>query len=205
MNKAISAVDREWIISCPRCGKSYYSSVTRCEICGNPLQTPAAKSRISALTQAQDKQFHPDKSVEYAGFLVRVMAYAMDQVLVWLTLVMIGLTGYIAVEMGAYLVNISSEELKLMLSPMITLFVIITYGCYYTFYHGYYGQTLGKMLMGLKVIRTNGDELSFSIAFKRWLAYFPSGFLFVGFMMPIFTQHRQALHDKIADTYVIRV
>jgi uncharacterized RDD family membrane protein YckC len=154
----------------------------------------------------QQQEYYPLQDVEYAGFFIRVLAYIMDQVMVWLTLIMLGLVGYIAIETGAYLLGFSSEELRLMLTPLIFSCCLATYGIYYTFYHGYYGQTLGKILLGLKVTRTNGEELSYSVAFKRWLGYFASSFFFgFGFLMPIFTQRRQALHDKIADTVVIKV
>lgn len=201
MDLAVGIIDREWIVSCPKCGKSYYSSVVRCGICKNTLQTPVARTSV----QVQDEASHSEQ-IEYAGFLIRAVAYIMDQIMVWLTLIILGMSGYIALEAGAYIVNISAGELRLMIAPLIIAFCITTYGIYYTFYHGYYGQTVGKMLMGLKVTRTNGDELSYGVAFKRWMAYFASSFLFCfGFFMPIFTQRRQALHDKIVDTVVIRV
>lgn len=200
-----SAIDREWFVSCPRCGKSYYSSVARCEVCNNSLQVPVTKTQVPRPTVVQ-QEYYPLQDVEYAGFLIRVLAYLMDQVMVWLTLVMLGLIGYIAIETGAFLVGFSSEELRLMFSPLIFTCCLATYAIYYTFYHGYYGQTLGKILLGLKVIRTNGEDLSYSVAFKRFLGYFASSFFFgFGYLMPIFTKRRQALHDKIADTVVIKI
>lgn len=169
------------------------------------MRAPVTKTQGPRPTQVR-QQYYPLPDVEYAGFLIRALAFVMDQVLVWLTLVLLGLIGYIAIEVGAYLLSFSSEDLRLMFTPLIFSCCLAAYGVYYTFYHGYYGQTLGKIFLGLKVTRTDGEELSYSVAFKRFLGYFASSFFFgFGYLMPIFTQRRQALHDKIADTVVIKV
>lgn len=199
-------MDREWIISCRNCGKSYYSSVFRCDVCNNILQTPIVKASIPVRTRLYEHRGRREQDLEKAGFMIRALAYIMDQILVALTLIILGLVGYLSIEFGAYWVSITPEELHLIFTPLIGVFCLVTQGIYYTFYHGYYGQTLGKMLLGLKVIKTNGEELSYSISLKRWFGYFASGFFFgIGYLMPIFTQNRQALHDKIADTFVIRI
>jgi len=152
------------------------------------------------------QQYYPLPGVEYAGFFIRALAFMMDQVLVCLALILLGLVGYIAIDVGAYFLSFNAGDLRLMFTPLIFSCCFAAYGIYYTFYHGYYGQTLGKIFLGLKVTRTDGEELSYFVAFKRFLGYFVSSLFFgFGYLMPIFTQRRQALHDKIADTIVIKV
>jgi uncharacterized RDD family membrane protein YckC len=65
--------------------------------------------------------------------------------------------------------------------------------------------TLGKMVFGMKVTDVNGNRISFMRATGRHFAkYLSSLILFIGYIMAGFTARKQALHDMIADTLVIR-
>jgi uncharacterized RDD family membrane protein YckC/Tfp pilus assembly major pilin PilA len=65
--------------------------------------------------------------------------------------------------------------------------------------------TLGKMAFGIRVTDLDGQRIGFGRATGRYFAKWISGFtLGVGFVMAGFTQRRQALHDKIAGTLVLR-
>ena len=65
--------------------------------------------------------------------------------------------------------------------------------------------TLGKMALGIKVTDALGNRLTFGHAtgrhFAKILAAIPLG---IGFMMAGLTDRKQALHDIIASTFVIR-
>ena len=66
--------------------------------------------------------------------------------------------------------------------------------------------TVGKRLLGLKVISGEGGRTSFGQATVRHLMKFLSLFcLMIGFMMSGWTKRRQALHDMPCDCLVIRV
>jgi uncharacterized RDD family membrane protein YckC len=74
------------------------------------------------------------------------------------------------------------------------------------------GQTIGKKLVGLRVVRSNGERASFGRLFG--LRYLLNGAIslvpFVGIFytlvdaLMIFRQSHQCLHDNIADTIVIK-
>ena len=65
--------------------------------------------------------------------------------------------------------------------------------------------TLGKMIFGMKVTDLNGNRISFARATGRHFAkYLSSMILFIGYIMAGFTERKQALHDMIAGTLVIR-
>jgi uncharacterized RDD family membrane protein YckC len=74
-----------------------------------------------------------------------------------------------------------------------------------------YGQTVGKRLMGIRVVRTDGSRVTFSrFVFLRWLPLAIVGAVPVlGFVaslldpLLIFRDSRQCLHDNIADTKVV--
>jgi len=65
--------------------------------------------------------------------------------------------------------------------------------------------TLGKMALGLKVTDVEGRRISFARATGRHFAKYISGMiLLIGYIMAGFTARKQALHDMIAGTLVIR-
>lgn len=66
--------------------------------------------------------------------------------------------------------------------------------------------TLGKRIMGLQVVTSQGDRLNFGQASVRHFMKFLSLFTAtVGFMMAGWTKRRQALHDMPVDCLVVRV
>lgn len=65
--------------------------------------------------------------------------------------------------------------------------------------------TIGKRLLGIKVVDGKGNRISFSRAIGRYFAMMVSCFMFIGFIMAAFTEKKQALHDYIANTFVIKL
>jgi hypothetical protein len=67
------------------------------------------------------------------------------------------------------------------------------------------GYTPGKRLLGIRVIRLDGRPVGWWIAFERFGGYAASlatGLL--GFAQIFWDRNRQGIHDKIAETVVIR-
>jgi uncharacterized RDD family membrane protein YckC len=65
--------------------------------------------------------------------------------------------------------------------------------------------TFGKRACGLRVTDLNGQRISFARATGRHFAEILSAItLFIGYMMAGWTERKQALHDIIAGTYVVR-
>jgi uncharacterized RDD family membrane protein YckC len=68
------------------------------------------------------------------------------------------------------------------------------------------GQTLGKRLLGIKVIQLDGSPLSLWDSFGRYGGYgagIATGLL--GFIQIYWDPNKQAIHDKISATVVIDV
>jgi len=82
-------------------------------------------------------------------------------------------------------------------------------GAVATLYQGYFltrhnGQTPGKMLMGIRVIKTDGAQLEGGDAVLRYLGYvIGAAVVFLGFIWAFFDKNNQGWHDKIANTYVV--
>ncbi|PRP94756.1 RDD family protein [Enhygromyxa salina] len=65
--------------------------------------------------------------------------------------------------------------------------------------------TLGKRAMGLAVQGVDGRQLSFTQASIRWVGRWVSGLaLGCGYLLALFTDKRQTLHDLIAGTVVVQ-
>ena len=68
-----------------------------------------------------------------------------------------------------------------------------------------YQATLGKIVIGIKVVNNNGQRLDFSKTLLRNLSKILSAFILgIGYIMIIFDDRKQGLHDKIADTFVVK-
>lgn len=67
------------------------------------------------------------------------------------------------------------------------------------------GQTVGKRVMGIKVVKENGKPLDYPEAVIRYLMYIVSLIpLGLGYFWVIWDEKKQGWHDKIAKTLVIK-
>lgn len=159
----------------------------------SPYTAPAAATGYAntAVVSGQD--------VVYAGFWKRYAAYFIDYIL--LTVVTLPLSMIINV-MG---VSSGSEGMQVALTLVVMLLsMVISIGYYAGFHASRGGATLGKMAVGIKVVRGTGERISFLRAFCRYLATIVSSLiLMIGFIMAAFTERKQALHDMMCDTLVV--
>lgn len=66
--------------------------------------------------------------------------------------------------------------------------------------------TIGKRICGLRVTRLDGRRISLPRAVGRYLGKFVSALILgIGFLMIAWTRRKQALHDLMADTLVVRL
>ncbi|WP_311553128.1 RDD family protein, partial [Stenotrophomonas maltophilia] len=143
--------------------------------------------------------------VVYAGFWKRVAAYMIDYFVLVIPGSMIGaiVGAILGASMGAVGSGESAIEIVAQLaSALINLCIGMAY---YTWFHASKGgATLGKMAVGIKVVRGNGERLTKARAFGRYWAMLLSSFtLGIGFLMAAFTERKQGLHDMICDTLVV--
>jgi len=83
--------------------------------------------------------------------------------------------------------------------------ILIIY-TYFTLFIYFRGQTPGKKLLGLKVVKRDGSKLSLWEAFERTHGYaYSASLLLIGFLQVLWDKHSLTMHDKIAGTEVIRV
>jgi len=75
---------------------------------------------------------------------------------------------------------------------------------YYTLMVGTWGQTVGKMAAGAKIVRVDGSKVGYPRALGRHFAAILSGLLLcLGYILAAFTNQKRALHDYVAGTRVV--
>lgn len=135
---------------------------------------------------------------EYAGFWLRFLAFIVDYLVLLIPSLIIGFVlGFVgaiarldenAIRVLAYLVGVLISWL------------------YWAGQESSAAQaTLGKRAVGLIVTDAQGRRISFGRATGRYFGKIISGAIcLIGYMMAGWTERKQALHDLIADTLVVR-
>ncbi|MFN2154597.1 MAG: RDD family protein [Anaerolineae bacterium] len=143
------------------------------------------------------------KEVTVVGFGPRLLAAMVDSLIVGFFGFMIALVvGMIGIFVGMFRPEQSSGPLEALIVGSALLFSIF----YYVGFWSTDGQSVGKTLLGLKVVSTDGSQLSVGKALLRYLGYIINALLLsVGFMWAAFDRMRQGWHDKIAGTLVVYV
>jgi uncharacterized RDD family membrane protein YckC len=75
---------------------------------------------------------------------------------------------------------------------------------YFTVLHGMLGATLGKLALGLRVMRRNGQPLGLAWAFLRYLGYLVLAKLLYGVWTMPFSREKQTAYDIVLGTNVFR-
>lgn len=147
-----------------------------------------------------DEQKHSTRTIEVVGFGRRLAASLLDGLLLgFLTFILVLVIGFVAL-----LIDIFKPEQIVPFDTLIILAAAILSLVYYVSYWSTSGQTIGKTMLGLKVVDRTGSPPSTGKAVLRYLGYLISAAIFsLGFIWIAFDQKRQGWHDKIAGTYVV--
>lgn len=142
----------------------------------------------------------------YAGFWRRFVAAVIDALVLSIALFVIKFLS------GGNQHNVSFEMFD-DLSPLGNsgswrnniLYFLLNLIYYAALESSKYQATIGKMALDIRVIDTDGHRLSSQKAIVRYLGKIISAvILMIGYIMAAFDSKKQALHDKIATTYVIK-
>ena len=174
--------------SCSECGMVYFDDELiqfgDALVCGKckPLFVQKLKEGVTVAEE-----------MVYAGFWIRFGAKFIDGIIVGIAGFVLGFLGSLIVRhpvTGAVLQNVVSFGLSI---------------AYATYFLGAYSATPGKMACGLKVVRSDGEKISYARACGRFFAEFVSSLtLTIGYIMAAFDGEKRSLHDRICDTRVIK-
>ena len=135
--------------------------------------------------------------VRYAGFWLRVWATLIDAVI---TTIALGIaTGILGIDGGGLFGDGSFSSSGFILDTgAVWLYSALMESSSLQ-------ATIGKMALSIKVTDLSGERVTFGKATGRHFGKFVSGvILFIGFMMAGWTVKKQALHDMMAGTLVVK-
>jgi uncharacterized RDD family membrane protein YckC len=190
---------------CASCGSNRLPDGRFCLFCGDLLTEPAspavvAKSHPNPVPSTADK-------IEYAGFWLRVWAGAFDVCLEALGALLLTIVLDVVLRHFGRVFGIDRWNAKVFAGFAYIPILAIGSWFYCAFMESSsWRATVGKRLLGLEVVNTDGERISFGQATIRHFMKFLSFFcLMIGFLMAGWTKRRQALHDMPCDCLVIRV
>lgn len=153
----------------------------------------------------QANEIKTDINKSKGGFWIRSLAFIIDLIFINILIRIFAWTIQLGVITGARIMLAKPETFLDLREFLITTIGIAIIVFYFVYFHGRTGQTPGKRLLHLKVIRTDGGPLGFDKAIERFFCYLISLLpLYIGFIMITFNKNKQGLHDIIAHTYVIK-
>lgn len=168
-------------MKCEYCGRILRPEDIICPGCGAPieLQETEQSATINLDKTGGGQRIEPipsmQSNVRYAGFWIRVVASLIDSIVILIA--------------GAFTAGIGFWASII----------------YYIVCEAYWdGSTIGKKAVGIQVVNSSFEKVSLKEAVIRNLSKIVSGLIiYIGFIMVIFNGKKRALHDIIAETYVI--
>ena len=187
-----------------------------CSECGRPYPAHEMVTIGTATVCAQCKPLYMQRVREggqpigvrrYAGFWIRFVARIIDGIILGVVGFIINLPIQMALGLGAARMGDPTAAIPMMLGTIgISLAInIVLNAAYEIYFLSSRSATIGKLALGLKVIRADGGSLSTGQATGRFFAYLLDAYftLTIGFIIAGFDTEKRALHDRICDTRVI--
>ena len=210
------------LLTCPHCGFSREIPEARtttgtplnvlCPGCQenfvfDPTQVNAGTAMAEEAPAAPDFVFTPRAlaaaDLPKAGFWIRAAAAVVDSLIAG---ALQGIIVFLFVGLLGLLLHGFDRDSMLMISLAWLLGSSVGV-VYYVYFTAFGGQTPGKMALRIKVVRTDSSSLTLGRAFYREvIGKFVSGIILgIGYLMVAFDEKKQGLHDRMADTYVVRL
>ncbi len=140
------------------------------------------------------------KDYKYAGFWMRYWAYLIDVIIIFsingiLLSPLLFVNNGFPLEIGFWTVN--------------GILAGVIYYLYFLFMTKLFQQTVGKMILGLKVIKENEDTLLWSdLLFREVVGRFIYNVIFITkflYLVIAFSNEKQGIHDMIGNTRVVHM
>lgn len=190
------------------------------------VATPPPPTPIAAPTTSAPGQDYANFGYRLAAWLIDIVLQIIVNIVVSLPFGVATVFTILASNPNAFsdpnaLSNYSPDLATTSLALIGGLVVVAINTAYYTFMVGKFGQTPGKMILKIKIVDQNTNQLpSYGQAFKRYLLPMGGDVLFRVFSLLVlitspvelfdclwmlWDPNKQTLHDKIAGTVVVKV
>ncbi len=158
------------------------------------------------LEEYEEKKPETVENLPKGGYWRRLIAFITDLFLIRLLNIPLSFAVKLGFLTGAEIMGLHYESFLDYKEFIVRTIGILLFAAYFIYFHGTTGSTPGKWIFHLKVVRTNGEPLGFLKSTLRFFAYIISALpLYAGFIMIAFNRQKQALHDMILHTYVIKI
>lgn len=180
-------------LTCPVCGHPVVAGKSFCTSCGNkiggvnsqPMQSTPTPTRAPGQTA----------SLTGVGVGLRAVAAILDSLVFMLI-------GWI---MAGSFGTTSSKGFELSGAPF---FVLMLFGfLYYVIFEGTLGATPGKLVIGLRVVKTDGSKCGISSSIIRNVLRIVDSLPFLyllGIVLIVSSKSKQRLGDRLAGTMVVK-
>lgn len=179
-------------ISCSNCGGKLPEDTKFCTKCGAPVKVEAKSTTVEPVID----RFEKDPQLQ-EHWIRRLIAYVIDSIIVGAgTAIVLGVTLF-----PFFISNIGSFFNILSFPFLIGLVSIL----YFSIAESVYGASIGKHLLGLKIVTKSGAMPTFEKAFLRSLSKIHPLLLLLDVVGGLITSSdlRQKYSDKMANTTVI--
>lgn len=215
---------------CEACGETNPANTGRCARCGAPLAdrapgttgdagehavfTPSSLERnAECFSFAENTERRPPPvraqpaPPRYAGFVRRAAAFLIDGTILGIFALPLAVAGYAGVRAGlATLGTPAPAGSEDALRSLLTGAWLTMAAVYFTALHRNGGQTIGKALIGIRVLSSQLTAIGTSRSLLRCCGYLlSSSFFGIGFLMVAVTPGKRGWHDYLAGTCVVRL
>ena len=165
----------------------------------------ASGARLGSPALFDESDAQPE--MRWAGFFRRLCAFVVDLLVVALLTALMGTMAYVG-----YKVGLSAHDRSISWSNAGPLRSLLTLGwvglttLYFVVFHGMEGKTVGKWLLGLRVVGTGQRPISYRRALLRWIGTVGLGTASFGlaFLWILWQREKRGWHDLLARTWVAR-
>jgi uncharacterized RDD family membrane protein YckC len=203
---------------CSRCGLRVEEGNRFCQGCGQEVggAVLAAQAPTGLAPGAVPSGSGFPAALPFAGFWERVGAYLIDGLILGIPFGALAIV--LVLTFGGFSVllhrrSADPDAAAAVAGPAVMLFFLAMMGFLVVQWLYFAGMesserqaTFGKSVMSLRVANYDGQRISFGHATGRFFAKIVSGMVpfAIGYIMAAFTEKKQALHDFIAGTVVLR-
>ncbi|MCJ1779640.1 RDD family protein [Mammaliicoccus sciuri] len=159
----------------------------------------ATTRQQSEIERTVNKYMSDIKSIVFAGFWVRFLAYIID------ILALAGFKGIVLSPIFA-LTDINDSYLWVPYFSVENMASALLFYLYFVLMTYYFKATLGKMILGLSVYREDAQPLKLKdVLFREWIGRIISGALLgIPYIVVAFTKKHKGIHDYFGETVVLK-
>lgn len=135
----------------------------------------------------------------YAGFGIRFCSFLID------LLIIFGIQSIILKSIYHF-THIDNAKLWIDYFSVGHVLDALVFYLYFVLLTKYFKQTIGKMILNIRVERADRQSLTWvDVLFREWIGRIVSGvFANLPYLVTIFTDKHKGIHDYFADTVVIK-